>query len=88
MIAERYNVRAGLQQIFQDLFRNAKAAGGVFAVNRDEVEFVTASKHRQSVKHSLAPCTADHITEEQKSHQTGTHLRGPDGVSTQSRRSS
>ena len=68
MVAERDHVGAGTQQLLQDGFGDAEAAGGVLAVDGDEVELVARAQARQLVQHRPPAGAAHHVAEEQQTH--------------------
>src|ERR1041384_7545989 len=69
MIAERDDVGAGVADLVIDRLGNAEAAGGVLAVDRDEVEPPALAQPRQAADHHLASGPADDVAEEEKAHQ-------------------
>ena len=89
MIAERDHVGAGVQQLPQDRLGDTETARRVLAVDGDEVELVALAQARQLLEHRPPAGAAHHVAEEQQTHGAySAHLRGPDGRSTQSSRSS
>ena len=50
MIAERDGVGAGFEQFVIDRFGDAEAAGGVFAIDHDEIELPVANEARQAAR--------------------------------------
>ncbi len=63
VVAKRDRVRAGVEQVFQDGFGDAKAAGRVLAIHDDEVELIAFAEFGQRVEDGPAPSTADDVTE-------------------------
>ena len=68
MVAGGDDIGAGSDGLAKDLFGDAEAAGGVLAIDDDEVEFEVGDQARQLFPHRRASRFADHVTEEEKSH--------------------
>ncbi len=68
VVAERDDVGAGAEQVLEDGLGDAEAAGGVLAVDGDEVELVAGAQLGQLLDHGLAAGAAYHIAEEQQTH--------------------
>jgi hypothetical protein len=64
MVAERDRVGAGVDQFLVDRFGDAEAAGGVLAIDDDEIERPVADQPRQMLRDGGAPGPADHVTDE------------------------
>ena len=61
MIAERHRVGAGIDEFLVDRLGDAEAAGGVLAVDDDEIEPEVADHAGQMVRDGGAPGPADHV---------------------------
>ena len=68
MVAERDGVGAGADQVLVDRLGDAEAAGGVLAVDGDEVELPVAHESRQPLHHDGAAAAADDVADEQNPH--------------------
>ncbi len=68
MVAERDGVGTGAGQVLVDRLGDAEAAGGVLAVDGDEVELPVAHQSRQPLHHDGAAATADDVADEQNPH--------------------
>ena len=68
MIAERDGVGAGIDQFIVDDFGDAEAAGGVLAIDHDEVELPVGDQARQALVDDGAPGAADNIADEKNAH--------------------
>ena len=68
MIAERDGVGAGVDQFVVDRFGDAEAAGGVLAVDHDEIEFPVGDQLRQALVDRRAPAAAYYIADKKNSH--------------------
>ena len=66
-------VGAGGDQVLEDGFRDAEAAGGVLAVDGDEVELVAGAQLGQLLDDGVAAGAAYHIAEEQQTHPASFH---------------
>ena len=64
MIAERDRVGAGVDEFLVDRLGDAEAAGGVLAVDDDEIERPVADHAGQMFRDGGAPGPADHVTDE------------------------
>ena len=67
VIAERDRIRAGVEEFLIDRLGDAEAAGGVLAIDDDEVELPVADHAGQMFRNRGAPCPADHVTDEKNS---------------------
>ncbi|MHC2275865.1 hypothetical protein ACVME8_002476 [Bradyrhizobium diazoefficiens] len=65
VIAERHRVGAGIEKLLIDRFGDAEAAGGIFAVDDDEIERPVLDHVGQIFGDGRAPRTADDITHEE-----------------------
>ena len=70
VIAERDGVGAGIDEIVVDRLGDAEAAGGVLAVDHDEVELPFGDQLRHPVEQDVAPAAADDVADEENSHVT------------------
>ena len=69
VIAESYRIGAGFEELLANRLGDAKAAGGVFAVDGDEVEPPSgAQKRKLGQKHGAAR-PPDHVADEQQPHR-------------------
>ena len=65
MVAERDGVRAGIEQFMVDRFGDAETAGGVLAVDDDEIEFPVADQAGQMFRDRGAAGPAHHVADKQ-----------------------
>ena len=68
MIAERDRVGAGVDQFAVDRLGDAEAAGGVLAVDHDEIELPVADEAGQALGDDGPPAAADDVADEQNAH--------------------
>src|SRR6478672_6841117 len=68
MIAERHTIGAGIYEIVTDRLGDAETAGGILAVDDDEMQRPVAAKPRQMFEHACAAGATDNITNEEKTH--------------------
>ena len=68
MIAERDGVGAGVDQFAVDRLGDAEAAGGVLAVDHDEIELPVADEAGQALGDDGPPAAADNIADEEDAH--------------------
>ena len=68
VIAERDGVGAGIDQFVVDRFGDAEAAGGVLAVDDDEIELPFGDQAGQPLDDDCAPGAADHVADEENAH--------------------
>ncbi len=64
MIAERDRVGAGVDEFLVDRLGDAEAAGGVLAIDDDEIERPVADHAGQMLGDGGAPGPADHVADE------------------------
>jgi len=69
VIAECDRVGAGGEELVADRFGDAEAAGGVLAVDDDEIELPPLAQSRQAADQRRAPGPADDVADEQEPHQ-------------------
>ena len=69
VVAERDRVGAGAEELLADRLGDAKAAGGVLAINDDEIEPPVGAQFRQAVDQRRAPGAPDNVADEQQPHQ-------------------
>ena len=72
VIAERDGVGAGVDQFVVDRLGDAEAAGGVLAVDDDEIELPLRDQAGQLVGDAGAPGAADHVADEENAHLLGS----------------
>ena len=68
MIAERDGVGAGVDQLVVDDLGDAEAAGGVLAVDDDEVELPVFDQAGQALVDDRAPGAPDNVADEEDTH--------------------
>ena len=68
MIAERDGVGAGVDQFAVDRLGDAEAAGGVLAIDHDEIELPVADEAGQALGDDGPPAAADDIADEENAH--------------------
>ena len=68
MVAAGDGVGAGVDELLVDRLGDAEAAGGVLAVDGDEIELPVAHEPRQPLEHDGAPAAADDVADEENSH--------------------
>src|SRR5579862_4083374 len=89
VIAERDGVRAGLHQFTIDRLGDAETAGGILAVDYDQIELPVANEFGQTLIDDRAPAAADDIADEKNAHaQLPRRSIASRSVSTRSRRAS
>ena len=90
VIAERDGVGAGIDQLVIDRLGDAEAAGGILAVDHDEIELPVGDQARQPLDDDRAPGAADHVADEENAHRLRTLRKSitSRSVSTRSSRSS
>ena len=64
MVAERDGVGAGIEEFLVDRLGDAEAAGGVLAIDDDEIERPVADHAGQMLRNGGAPGPADHVADE------------------------
>jgi hypothetical protein len=64
VIAERDGVGAGVDEVVVDRLGDAKAAGGVLAVDHDEIEAPFGDQLRHVIEQDGAPATPDNVADE------------------------
>ena len=64
VIAERDGIRSRVEEFLIDRLGDAKAAGGILAIDDDEVEGPVSDHAGQIFSDRGAPCPADHVTHE------------------------
>ena len=68
MIAERHRVGAGIDEFLIDRLGDAEAAGGVLAIDDDEIERPVADHAGQMLRDGGAPGPADDVADEKNAH--------------------
>ena len=69
VVAERDRVGAGGEELVADRLGDAEAAGGVLAVDDDEIEPPARAQRRQAVDQRRAAGAPDDVADEQQPHQ-------------------
>ena len=64
VVAGGHDVGAGIEHLAQDFLGDAEAAGGVLAVDDDEIELVVGDQRRQPLDHGIAAGPPDDVAEE------------------------
>jgi hypothetical protein len=64
VVAKGDDVGAGAEQVLEYTLRDAEAAGGILAVDHDEIEFVALPQLGELFYHRLPARPADHVTQE------------------------
>src|SRR5258708_33968649 len=65
MVAERDRIGAGIAKLVVDRFRDAEAAGGILAVDGDEIELPALAQLRQPARYRLASRPTVPVTEKE-----------------------
>ena len=68
VIAERDRIGAGVEQLLIDRLGDAEAAGGVLAVDHDEIELPVGDQARQAFGDDMASAAPDDIADEKNTH--------------------
>ncbi len=69
MVAGGDDVHAGVQDFARGVDRDARAAGGVFAVGNDEVKVVGLAQSGQEPAQRVPPRLADNVPDKKKIHK-------------------
>jgi hypothetical protein len=84
MVAAGDGVGAGLDELVVDRFGNTEAAGGIFAVDHDEIELPVANKGGHALGNHGASAATDDVADEENAHQqtlseqdTATNVKEP-----------
>ena len=77
MIAERDGVGSGIEEFLVDRLGDAEAAGGVLAIDDDEIERPVADHARQMFRDGGAAGPADDIADEQNTQISNSGNRKP-----------
>ena len=84
MIAERHRIDADGQEFLDNRFRDAESAGGVLAVDDNEIEAPALAQERDLLSNRCAPGASDDVADEQEPHSAlvgkNGFLFGHDGV--------
>ena len=75
MVAERDRIGAGIDEIVVDRLGDAKTAGGVLAIDDDEIERPVADQARQMFRNRGAAGLADHVADEENAQIRGSGNR-------------
>ena len=68
MIAERDGIGAGVDEFVVDRLGDAEAAGGVLAVDDDEIELPVAHQPGQALEQDGAAAAAHDVADEENAH--------------------
>ena len=80
MIAGRHAIGAGVDQALKDLLGDAEAAGGVLAVDDDEVEAMPGDQAGQQVADDGTPRAAHDVAEEEQPQTKASARMSPSSV--------
>ena len=69
VVAERDDIRAGIEQFMEDVFRQPEATGGVFGIDGDKIDGMGVDQAGKTVKDDIPARSADQITNEQTTHE-------------------
>ena len=75
VVAERHRIGAGIQELLQDGLGDAEAAGGVLAVDDDEIELIARYQLRQAFDDRIAAGASDDVAEKEKTHSDPALVR-------------
>ncbi len=70
VVAGGDRVRPGIEELVADLGRDAEAAGGVLAVDDDEVERELVAQPGEMLRHHRSARPANHVTANQNTHRS------------------
>src|ERR1700731_4549118 len=70
MVAERDRVGAGIEEFLVDRFGDAEAAGGVLAIDDDEIEAEAGPKAGKMIGNGGAAGLPDHVADEENAQIT------------------
>ena len=68
VIAERDRVRADIDELVIDRLGDAEPAGGILAVDDDEIELPVGDQRRQALLHDSASAAPDDVADKQDAH--------------------
>lgn len=68
VIACRHHIGAGIDRFQKDILGDAEAAGGVLAVDDDEIELEVGNQAGEAVPYRRASRLADHVTQKKQPH--------------------
>ncbi len=74
MIAERDGIGAGVEEFLIDRLGDAETAGGILAVDDDEVERPVPDHAGQIFRDRGAACPADHVTDEENAQSSAPEI--------------
>ena len=63
MIAGSNDVSAGVDQLVENLFVDAKTTGGIFTIYSDKIEFEAFAQVRKPLQYNLAATFTDNISQ-------------------------
>src|SRR5205085_9189379 len=69
VVAERDHISARVDEFPIDHLGDAKAAGGVLAIDDDKIELPLAHEPRQAFGHDPAAAAADNVADKKQAHQ-------------------
>src|SRR5262249_47109722 len=68
VIAQGDSICAGIDEFIVDDFSNAKATGGIFAIDHDQIELPLCDQARQPLENNGAPGAANHVADKKNTH--------------------
>src|SRR5262249_16494353 len=68
MIAPSHRISRGMEKLVVERFGDAEAAGGVLAIDGDEVELPVGDQARQTFGHSRTSAAANDVADEENTH--------------------
>ena len=74
MVAERDGIGAGVEEFLIDRLGDAKSAGGILAVDDDEIERPVPDHTGQIFRDRGAACPADHVTDEENTQSSAPEI--------------
>ena len=75
MVAGGDDIGAGIDGFEEDILGDAEAAGGILAVDDDEIEFQVGHEPRQAIPYRSPSRLADHVTQKKQPHSLSNHFR-------------
>lgn len=75
VIARGHHVGTGVDRLEEDVFGDAEAASGIFAVDDDEIELEVTDQSRKPLPDRRAARLAHHISQKQKPHARSNPTR-------------
>ena len=74
MIAERDGIGAGVEEFLIDRLGDAETAGGILAIDDDEVERPVTDHAGQIFRDRGAACPADHVANEENTQSSAPEI--------------